>query len=212
MLENEIIPLFYTRSSDNLPRAWIHRMKTTIKWVTPRFNTDRMVSDYTKKFYIPASQKWSYLTAEAMSRVKALSMWKSNIKTAWNGFDIKDVQVQIASDNGDEPTELKHSQLKVGSKLLIKALVSLSNANPEDVLVELYHGHVDSWGNINDGVPVKMEHKGPDGQPQLHWFSGTMTCEDSGRQGLAVRILPNHEDLVNPHELGLILWEAQPVN
>ena len=212
MLENEIIPLFYTRSNDNLPRAWIHRMKKTIKWVTPRFNTDRMVCDYTRKFYIPASQKWNYLAAEAMSRAKALSMWKSNIKSAWNNFSIEDVQVQIASENGDGPLDLRHTQLKVGSELIIKALINLPDAVPEDVSVELYYGSVDSWGNISDGSAVKMTHQGRNGQPQLHWFEGTVTCGASGRQGLAVRILPNHEDLVNPHELGLILWETSPVN
>ena len=54
MLENEVIPLFYTRSADNLPRAWIRRVKNSIKWIAPRFNTHRMVAEYTRKFYNPA--------------------------------------------------------------------------------------------------------------------------------------------------------------
>ena len=73
-LENEVIPLFYTRSADNLPRAWIKRMKKSIKWITPRFNTDRMVGEYTRRFYNPAAARYRYLTAEAMSRAKAFSM------------------------------------------------------------------------------------------------------------------------------------------
>jgi len=49
ILENEVVPLFYTRSADNLPRGWIRRIKNSIKWITPRFNTDRMVMDYTQR-------------------------------------------------------------------------------------------------------------------------------------------------------------------
>ena len=54
-----------------------------------------MVGDYTQKFYNPAAEKWRYLTAKAMARAKALSMWKENIKTNWPEFEIKDVQIQI---------------------------------------------------------------------------------------------------------------------
>ena len=45
-------------------------------------------------------------------------------------IEITDWEKEWDSDNGDEPMELKHCQLKVGAKLLIKALVSLPNANP----------------------------------------------------------------------------------
>jgi starch phosphorylase len=50
ILEKEVIPLFYTRSVDGLPRAWIQRMKHTVRWVVPRFNTHRMLADYTRRF------------------------------------------------------------------------------------------------------------------------------------------------------------------
>ncbi|OHB61406.1 MAG: alpha-glucan phosphorylase, partial [Planctomycetes bacterium RBG_13_50_24] len=77
MLENEVIPLFYTRSADNLPRAWIRRIKNSIKWIAPRFNTHRMVAEYTQRFYNPSAAKWRYLTEESCARAKAFSNWKS---------------------------------------------------------------------------------------------------------------------------------------
>ncbi len=208
MLENEVVPLFYTRSSDNLPRAWIHRMKKTIKWVAPRFSTDRMVSDYTQKFYNPADAKWRYLTTHGTDRVKSLSVWKSNIRQAWPEFKIQDVEVRV--NNGYEADELnpKLPQLKVGSELSVRALVRLGEIAAENVSVELYYGPVDSWGNIEDGSVVRMDCKEGSGQNGQCWFEGMMPCRESGRQGLAVRILPRHDDLISPHELGLILWET----
>ena len=55
VLRDELIPLFYQRDRDGLPRGWIKRMKRTIRTLGWRFNADRMVMDYTQKCYIPAA-------------------------------------------------------------------------------------------------------------------------------------------------------------
>jgi starch phosphorylase len=54
-LHEELIPLFYQRDRDGLPRGWIKRMKRTIRTLGWRFNADRMVMDYVQKCYIPAA-------------------------------------------------------------------------------------------------------------------------------------------------------------
>jgi starch phosphorylase len=55
VLREEVIPLFYQRDRDGLPRGWIQRMKRTIRTLGWRFNADRMVMDYTLKCYVPAA-------------------------------------------------------------------------------------------------------------------------------------------------------------
>jgi starch phosphorylase len=55
VLRDELIPLFYQRDRDGLPRGWIKRMKRTIRTLGWRFNADRMVMDYVLKGYIPAA-------------------------------------------------------------------------------------------------------------------------------------------------------------
>ncbi len=208
ILENEIIPLFYSRGKDNIPRAWIHRMKNSMNWITPRFNTHRMVTDYAEKFYIPAAAKYRALNDRAQQKAKELSNWKAYMKTAWPELEVKDVQIKVEG-NGDGLVDPKKAPLRVGSQLHIKALVNLGRAAPRDVTVELYHGPVDSWGNITQGVAIRMQYEEAAGNNGDHWFMGRMPCDCSGRQGMAVRILPHHDDLTNPCELGLILWQDQ---
>jgi len=55
VLSTELIPLYYERDRDGLPRGWIKRMKRTIRTLGWRFNADRMVIDYTQKCYVPAA-------------------------------------------------------------------------------------------------------------------------------------------------------------
>jgi glycogen phosphorylase len=54
-LREEVIPLYYQRDRDGLPRGWIKRMKRTIRTLGWRFNADRMVMDYTEQCYVPAA-------------------------------------------------------------------------------------------------------------------------------------------------------------
>jgi len=55
VLREEVIPLYYQRDADGLPRGWIKRMKRTIRTLGWRFNADRMVMDYASKCYVPAA-------------------------------------------------------------------------------------------------------------------------------------------------------------
>ena len=55
VLREEVIPLYYQRDRDGLPRGWIKRMKRTIRTLGWRFNADRMVMDYALKCYVPAA-------------------------------------------------------------------------------------------------------------------------------------------------------------
>ncbi len=55
VLEQEVIPMFYQRDRDGLPREWIQRMKDSISTLAWRFSSDRMVMDYTRQCYLPAA-------------------------------------------------------------------------------------------------------------------------------------------------------------
>jgi starch phosphorylase len=55
VLQDHVIPMYYDRDADGLPRAWIARMKRAIRTLGWRFSADRMVMDYVLKSYIPAA-------------------------------------------------------------------------------------------------------------------------------------------------------------
>ena len=213
ILENDAVPLYYTRSVDNIPRAWLSRVRNSVRWVIPRFNTHRMVADYTRRFYNPAAARYKYLAGGDMEKAKAFAQWKSYIKQVWGDIKIKDVAVTVTNGKPNVPLNPRDPQLKVGSELNVRTLVNLGQSKPEDVNVQLYFGAVDSWGNIRDGSAVTMHHEAPktdneQSNTQEHWFSGSVACDRTGQYGVAVRILPKHPDMNNPQELGLVLWEA----
>ncbi|HYQ91881.1 MAG TPA: alpha-glucan family phosphorylase, partial [Candidatus Competibacteraceae bacterium] len=51
IMEHEVVPLFYDRDANGIPRGWIKRMKACIRTIAPRFCATRMVDDYVRKIY-----------------------------------------------------------------------------------------------------------------------------------------------------------------
>jgi starch phosphorylase len=54
-LEQQVIPTFYDRDVDGLPRKWIQMMMNSIKSLAWRFSAHRMVMDYTLSAYVPSA-------------------------------------------------------------------------------------------------------------------------------------------------------------
>jgi starch phosphorylase len=51
VLETEVIPAYYAKGENNLPTAWIAKMRRALQTLTPRFSSDRMLKDYIEKIY-----------------------------------------------------------------------------------------------------------------------------------------------------------------
>lgn len=52
VLSEQIIPEFYDRDSHDIPRKWIQRIRNSMQSLIPIYNTDRMVAEYVKKYYL----------------------------------------------------------------------------------------------------------------------------------------------------------------
>jgi starch phosphorylase len=70
--------------------------------------------------------------------------------------------------------------------------------------VQLAHGPVGSNGELLDPQIVAMETDSFDAG--VAHYRGTFATEKAGLYGFAVRVLPAHEDLPNPVDVGLITW------
>ena len=64
LLEDEVVPLFYKRDADDVPRGWAQVMKEAIRTAVPAFCTRRMVKEYTEHFYVPAAERAAEMMRE----------------------------------------------------------------------------------------------------------------------------------------------------
>jgi len=193
ILEREVIPLFYNRGGDGLPRQWIAMMKSSIRKICPAFSSARMVTEYEQEFYVPAAQRASVLHENEFERARRLAQWKDRVRLAWPQVAIKKV----------ETTSLEG--LQVESVFRVRVLVHLAGLTRDEASVVLYSGKLNSQTDIFNlrTVPLTPEKSG---EKDEEWFAGEVNCDSSGRHGFSVGILPRHPDLSNPYEMNLILW------
>jgi starch phosphorylase len=198
LIEQELVPMFYTRGSDGLPRAWLKRMKRSITTNVPVFNTNRMVKEYTETCYIPSYRRHSLLTAGQFKKAAELAKWRGRLRDGWGQVRVESVDAPLS-----DPTH-------VGSELLIRARVALGPFSAEDVEVQLFHGVLDSHGEISrPGIVVLAPVTGPDPSAngsRVWLFTGKIACKSSGQYGYCVRVLPKNMSLPNPFEPGLLVW------
>jgi starch phosphorylase len=192
LLEQEIVPTFYNRGADGVPREWVRRMKRCIRTLIPMFNTNRMVQEYVERCYLPSALRHNALAIENAKPAGELATWRRNLLKSWPGLKVESVE----SEDGKVH--------RVGEQLTVLASVDLAGMNPDDVAVQLYHGHLDNDGNVPEAAVTAMQPHEQNGRKCT--FRGILPCQSSGQFGYAVRVLPRHALLPHPYEPGLVTW------
>jgi len=193
VLESEVVPCFYERSSNGLPAAWLKMVKQSIKHLAPFFSTSRMVHDYATKFYMPAAQGYQKLTANNLAGVKSALDYKQRVKSAWS-------QVQIVGvSHSDGQTKC------LGGDMTVSANVALGSLSPDDVSVQLVIGRIGPNRDLVDTEVKAMKMTGRDND--AYTFEGTILCDRAGHHGYTVRVVPHNDNIVVAHELPLVRWE-----
>jgi len=193
ILEKEVVPLFYTRGADDLPRQWIGKMKGSMRAIGPEFNTNRMVREYMDKMYLTSLMQYRAIGEEDFKRAKDLAQWKERVKRVWHKISIGEV-------NLDKP-----EHLKVGDAVTVNALIDLGDLTPQEVFVDLWYGVLNAKGEIERPRLALMKASGNKKGARTE-YTGTITMETSGRLGHTIRILPRNESIDNPNKPGLVVW------
>jgi glycogen phosphorylase len=193
VLEHDIVPLFYERARDGLPREWIARMKNSIKKLAPFFNTHRMIAEYTDLYYAPAHERYMRLSSSNMQRGIEFARWREHMYQVWNSVAVQRV-------------ETSSNEIRVGNQQQVRAWVALGDLTPDDVTVQLYHGDLDTHGNIITGEAIDMSPVGKGSAPSVWEFTTNVAFGSTGNHGVSVRVLPKHPDLPSAFERGLIRW------
>ncbi|HPD78178.1 MAG TPA: alpha-glucan family phosphorylase [Spirochaetota bacterium] len=177
LLEEEIIPLFYSRGEDGLPYGWLGRIRESMKTIIPEFNTNRMVKDYAEKYYFTAHKNFINYLKDDFHISREVSHWKERIKKVWSDAKVIDMNMEA------------NQEVTVGKTMKVTAKINLGRLDPADVLVELYFGSVNQYGDISDGASTPMSPVSSEGNG-IWTYTGQMLCLQSGRFGYSVRIIP----------------------
>ena len=193
ILEKDVIPLFYDRGADGLPRRWLAMMKASLYRLCPVFNTHRMVEEYWDRFYLPAAERGFQVRGNNWEGLKSLARWRDNIMFNWSGVSIRNIRMEAME------------KIDVGTPYGVDVEVHLGDLQPEDVVVEVYGGRVDPSNRFLDRFvqPMAVKEALAD---RVFRYQGEILFEEAGHFGLNIRVIPNHPNPESRHAMGLVVW------
>ncbi|RMI32553.1 alpha-glucan family phosphorylase [Nocardia stercoris] len=192
MLERSVLPRFYDRDADGTPVRWMEMVRHTLQTLGPRVLASRMVRDYAVGYYTPAAAAYAAVANSDFAGARDLAEYRRRIEAAWP-------QVKV---RGVDSSGLPGSPL-IGAPFSLRTQIDLAGLDPADVTVEAVLGRVSQDDDLSDVTTVPMIHTGTDNG--AHTYTVDTELPLSGAVGYTVRVLPNHELLATPAELGLVV-------
>jgi starch phosphorylase len=191
ILEYEALPLYFEHNGRGYSERWVQLSKASMKSIIPRFNAQRMVMDYARKFYCPARRQMARLAAGGGDNARALSAWKTKVRTLWPGVRIILLEQPRARTLNGEP-------------IAVRVCAELNGLSPEDVVVECLLGRYEDSEELQALCTFRL-------QPTRHSDSQVAFALDllpdmPGLLQYKLRMYPHHKLLAHPFETGCMLW------
>lgn len=190
-LENEIIPLFYTRDRAGIPREWTRMMKQAIKSCASFFNTSRMVMDYTKQYYLPVHELNSAFRANKHEEAKEFIAWRDKIIQNWDNL-------QFTS------TDVDASDFKMDLDVTFRASVRSDLINHEYLSVCAVVEYDGVSGEFKDPEFIELDYIKK--EDSIYQYAISTKLKKAGKMKVAFAVLPKHKFIKERFELNQIKW------
>jgi starch phosphorylase len=185
LLELEIVPMFYRRDAQGIPREWVARMRTSMSRLAPQFSSNRMLQEYVQDAYLPASAAFRRRTAEGGRLAKELVDWAAFVRRHWPKVHMSNLEI-----------------LELPDGWAFSLHVYLGEIPPESVQVQLYAEPAE--GDMA-AMQVMECRSGIPGATHGYVYSCPIATVRPASD-FTPRVIPWHAEAHIPAEMNLILW------
>ena len=186
LLEQQVIPDFYTRDGQGIPAAWVARMRKSMASLTPRFSADRTVREYTEQHYLRGAATYRERAANKGAAGGRMVDWRHSVEKEWPLLRFG--QVEVATGGGQHVFEVQ---------------AYLHDLDPNAVRVELYADGVAG----GDPVRQEMERAAPlVGASNGYAYRASVSAARPANDYTA-RLIPSYSGVAVPLESVQILWQ-----
>jgi starch phosphorylase len=187
LLEDQVIPEFYARDANDIPRAWVARVRESMASLTPVYSANRSVREYVERFYIPASQACRERSQHRGALAQEIAAWRRAIETGWRSMRFGRVAIETRSGQ-------HHFQVSVG----------LGALPPTAVRVELYADPVAGEAPFHEEMAPLEELQDRDADAKVYAVSVPARRPAAD---YTARIVPRFPGVLVPLEAPEILWQ-----
>ena len=186
LLEQQVIPEFYSRDQNGIPTAWVGRIRESMARLTPLFSANRAVREYTDQYYIPAAAAYRERAANKGAIGVEMVNWLRALEQNWGNLRLGEM-----------------SATTIGEYHVFEVQVYLNGLETNAVNVELYAE------GVNGGNPVRQEmmRGGQLVGAENGYTYVTEVLATRPDTDYTVRIIPHRPGVAIPLEASRILWQ-----
>jgi starch phosphorylase len=185
-LENKIIPEFYDRDFEGLPRAWLSRIRESMGKLTQDFGGARMMRDYVEQTYRPLAKAVHERLKDGCALAKSMNQWSRKLHSRWPSLHVGQPMV-------NQTDSVRH----------LVVPVYLGEVAPASVRVELF---ADAAVDMASEVLMLHQEQAIPGSTNGYIYAGAITTSRPV-EDFTVRVVPYHPNALLPAELPLIAWQ-----
>jgi starch phosphorylase len=186
LLERQVVPEFYNRDEEGIPAGWVVRMRESMARLTPRFSTNRSMSEYTSQHYLPAAAAYRLRAADKGKMGAELVERRRLVDQQWSGLHFGAVSVANRDD--------RH---------VFEAQVYLEGLDPSAVNVELFANAAEGSDSVRQEMKLLHSIAGSTGG----YVYGASVSGDRSACDYSARVVSDRGGLAVPLEAGRILWQ-----
>jgi len=189
LLEQQVIPEFYTRDSQGIPAAWVRRMRASMGRLTPRFSANRAVCEYAEEHYLPAAVTYRERAADQGQRGLVVLRERQALAQEWAGARFGELSVK---------TQDAQHRFEVS--------VFLGQLEPDSVTVELYADAPQGAQPVRQAMERVRPEQGASGA-DAGFVYGTTVAANRPASDFTPRLIPRINGAAVPLEESHILWQ-----
>lgn len=193
LLENEILPLYYSRNSEGISEKWVEVMKNSIAQIAPHYTMKRQLDDYFSKFYCKQAERSHYLMADNFAKAKELAAWKEAVAERWDSIEV------VSSEKSDPITE---RALESGKVYNVKYVIDEKGLDDAVGVEMVFIRNVDGEEKVDHVVPLNLVSR----NGNLYTFEASFSNDLSGSFRVCYRMYPKHQDLPHRQDFCYVKW------
>lgn len=194
MLEHEIIPLYYSFSTEGYSKNWVAVIKNSIAKIAPHYTMKRQLDDYYSKFYNKEYECFQMLSANNNQKAIEIAAWKETVAQRWDSIKVVSTtasdnikSLTLESGNDFEVTHVVDEQ-GLDDAVGIDFVIMGTGKNNEDYLIK--------------SIPMQMVKR----EGNLYTFNIKTHIDFAGTAKVAFRMYPKHKLLPHRQDFCYVRW------
>ncbi len=194
ILESELIPMYYNRDEDDIPKLWVRWIKNSIAGIGPHFTNKRMLDDYFSRFYNKLFASAEKMKKNDYALARKMVRWKNKVLRGWESVHV--VNRKLHSNSG--------KTLLLGQDFVADLTLDLNGLKETDLGVEVVfvQKSLDGSRDIASVYELELIHS----EGKLVTYKCEVAAKRTGVFNYAFRIFPKHPELAHRQDFSLVRW------